>query len=112
MLNVRVVPPNVDQRATPRIPAKVPVLVEGRDIYHKPIREETHTLLVNEAGALVALAAELELENRVRITNQANANTAECRIAFRSAEPIQGRRSYGIALLGAPDNFWGLTKHA
>lgn len=112
VLNVRWMGANVDQRANPRIQAKIPVLVEGRDIYHKPIREETHTVLVNEAGALVALAAELELENHLRITNQLTGNAAQCRIAFRSAELIQGLRSYGIALLGGPDDFWGLTKQA
>ncbi len=102
--------PNVDQRATPRTQAKIPVLVPGHDVYHKPISEETHTLLVNDAGALIALAAELKLEDRARLTNQVTGQTAQCRIAFRSAERIQGRWSYGVALLGAPDNFWGFRK--
>jgi hypothetical protein len=99
-----------DQRATPRIPAKVPLVAEGRDIRHIPFREETHTVLVNEGGALIALAVELKLQDRVRLTNRETQTTAECRIAWRSSQPIQGRWSYGIALLGAPDNFWGLKQ--
>ena len=92
------------------MPAKVPVVADGRDIHHKPFQEETHTLLVNEGGALIALGVQLKLQDRMRVTNQQTGHSVDCRIAFRSAEPIQGRWSYGIALLGAPDNFWGLNQ--
>lgn len=94
------------------MPAKVAVVADGRDIHHKPFHEETHTLLVNEGGALIALGVELKLQDRIRLTNQQTGRSADCRIAFRSAEPIQGRWSYGVALLGALDNFWGLISKA
>lgn len=97
---------NTDQRATPRVPAKIPIAVEGRDRSQKPFREETQTLLVNDGGALIALAAELRLETRVRVTNLSTGAAVECRVAWASAEPIQGRWSYGIALLGATEKFW------
>jgi hypothetical protein len=99
-----------DQRAAPRIPAKVRVFAEGRDVYYKPFQEESHTVLVNDAGALIALSIELQLQDHFRLTNRETGANADCRVAFRSTEPIQGRWSYGIALLDAPDNFWGLAK--
>ena len=101
---------NVDQRANPRIHAKVPVVVDGRDANHKPFAEESYTILVNESGALIALAAQLQLQDRVRITNKSTGDSADCRIAWRSAEPMQGRWSYGVALLDCPANFWALQK--
>lgn len=101
---------SADQRATPRVPAKVAVLAEGRDIYHKPFQEETHTVLVNDGGALIALAVELQLHDRIHITNRQTGDSSEGRIAFRSGQPIQGRWSYGVALLVPPDNFWGMNK--
>ena len=85
---------------------KVSLLAEGRDVYHKPFQEETHTVLVNDGGALIPLSVELQLQDRIRVVNRQTGVASDCRIAWRSAEPIQGRWSYGIALLGAPENFW------
>lgn len=103
-------PSNADLRATPRIHVKVPVLVDGRDIHHKPFQEESHTVLINEGGALIALAAQLRLQDHIRLTNKSTGDATECRIAWCSSEPIQGRWSYGIALLGASENFWALDQ--
>ena len=101
---------HADQRASPRIPAKIPVVIEGRDIHQQPIQEKTETLLINEAGALIALAAEFGIHDRAKVTNETTSQAVNCRIAWRSAERIQGRWSYGIALLDSPDNFWGVKK--
>ena len=90
--------------------AKVPLVAEGRDLYHKPFHEETYTLIVNEGGALIALAVELQLADRFHITNQQTGQRANCRVAFRSAQPMQGRWSYGVALIAGPDNFWGSSE--
>ena len=103
-------PTNADQRATPRIAAKIPIVVDGRDRQHKPFREESHTVLVNDGGALLALAVQLQLQDCIRITNTSTGDSAECRVAWRSSEPIQGRWSYGVALLEPLDNFWALDQ--
>jgi len=96
-----------DQRASPRIAAKIPVTAGGRDAAHKPIHEETETLLINEAGALIALAAEIPTQGRFELTNRNTGVTCEARVAWRSSSQINGRWSYGVALLDAPGNFWG-----
>jgi len=103
-------PGNVDQRATPRIHAKVPIIVDGQDLSQKPFREESYTVLINEGGALIALAAQLQLQDRVRVVNKSTGDAADCRIAWRSAEPIQGRWSYGIAILSSSTDFWAMEK--
>ena len=102
---------NVDKRASPRAHMKVPVLVEGQDVNGKPVREETQTLLVNLAGALVPLAAELRLEDRVTVTNLITNESVPCRVAWRSFETLRGRWSYGFALLESRDNFFRLVKY-
>jgi len=99
-----------DKRVSPRIPAKVPIAIEGRNADTNPVREETYTLLINEAGALIALATNFRLNESVRVTNQLTDEKAEGRIAWRSAEPLDGRWSYGIALFDAPPHFWRQTK--
>ncbi|MGH9669613.1 MAG: hypothetical protein ACRD3A_05810 [Terriglobales bacterium] len=95
-----------DKRVSPRIPAKVPISIEGRDADANPVRAETYTPLINEAGALIALAASFRLNEGVRVTNRLTGAKTEGRIAWRSAEPLDGRWSYGIALLDAPPDFW------
>jgi hypothetical protein len=95
-----------DQRSSPRIPARISVLVEGRDRAHKPFSEQTATLLINHGGALIALAAELDLNDRVTITNQQNGKTTGCRVAWRSVSQLNARWSYGIALTNAEGDFW------
>lgn len=95
-----------DQRSSPRIPARISVVVEGRDRAHKPFSEATSTLLINHGGALIALAAELDLNDRLTITNQQNKKSAGCRVAWRSVAQLNGRWSYGVALTGAEGDFW------
>jgi len=97
-----------NQRIAPRIHAKIAIIVDGLDPNHKPFQEESHTVLVNDRGALIALAVQLHLQDHIRVTNKSTGYAADCRIAWRSAEPILGRWSYGIALLDTPDNFWAL----
>lgn len=101
-------PANTDQRSTPRIHAKIPIEVDGRDRANKPFREDSQTILVNDGGALIALAAVLDVQDRVHVKNKSTGVSAACRIAWRSAEPIQGRFSYGIAIVEAVENFWSL----
>jgi hypothetical protein len=101
-----------DQRSSPRIPARIPVLVEGVDRTHKPFSEQTATLLINHGGALIALAAELDLNDRAKITNQESGTSAGCRVAWRSVAQINGRWSYGVALTDAEGDFWAASKAA
>jgi hypothetical protein len=95
-----------DLRASPRVPAKIALLVEGRDRNHRPVSEDTATLLINHGGALIALAAEFQLNDRVKVTNRNSGAVAPCRIAWRSVAQLNGRWSYGIALLDFAGNFW------
>ena len=97
-----------DKRTGPRIPIKVPVTVSGQDSSDHLINEQTETLLVNDGGALLALAADIPANSRARITNQQTGASTEFRVAWRSAARLNQRWSYGIALLGDPDNFWNL----
>jgi len=95
-----------DNRASPRVPAKIPVHVTGRDVRHKPVDEDSETLLINENGALIALGGEFQLHDRVKVTNQSSQQSVEARVAWRSSAQINGRWSYGVALVDPPSDFW------
>jgi len=95
-----------DLRSSPRIPARIALMVEGRDRSQKPFSEQTSTLLINHGGALIALAAELDLNDRLSLTNQQTGKSASCRVAWRSVAQLNGRWSYGIALTDIVGDFW------
>jgi len=101
-----------DHRCSPRIPARIPLLAEGLDRSHKPFSEQTTTLLINEGGALIALAAEIDLNDRLNLINQNSGQKAKCRVAWRSVSQLNGRWSYGIALTDSVADFWGATVEA
>ena len=101
-----------DKRASPRIAAKIAVTARGRDVAHKPVEEQTETLLINEAGALLALAAEFATQGRFEIVNRSTGETCEARVAWRSSSQINGRWSYGVALIDPPGSFWGMPSPA
>lgn len=98
-----------DKRASPRVPIRIPLQVEGRDVRHKPVSESSETLLINDGGALMALAAEFQLHDRFLITNRKTSGKVEGRVAWRSSTQINGKWSYGVALIDPPENFWGVT---
>ena len=95
-----------DLRSSPRIPARISVRIEGRDRSQKPFAEQTSTLLINDGGALIDLAAELDLNDRLSIINEHTGKSAGCRVAWRSVAQLNGRWSYGIALTNAVGDFW------
>lgn len=101
-----------DHRASPRVPTKIPLLVEGRDRNHRAVSEETHTLLINHSGALIALSAEFQLNDRIKMTNKNTGAISQCRIAWRSVAQLNGRWSYGIALLDSIGTFWEAAEPA
>lgn len=96
-----------DKRASPRVAAKIPVMAIGRDATHQPMTEQSETLLINEAGALIALAAELPMQERFQLVNRNTGVACEARVAWRSSAQIGGRWSYGVALIDPPADFWG-----
>lgn len=96
-----------DKRASPRLAAKIPVVARGRDVLHKPVDEKSETLLINDAGALLALAAEFEPQGRFTLVNAHTGRECDARVAWRSSAKINGRWSYGVALIDPPGSFWG-----
>jgi len=103
---------HADKRASPRIAAKIPITAGGRDAAHRPIHEQSETLLINDAGALIALAADVPAQGQIEISNRNTGEVCKARVAWRSSSQINGRWSYGVALIDPPANFWGMPSPA
>jgi hypothetical protein len=99
--------PLEDRRRGSRMNSRVPVVVEWEDSPGQTMREEAKTRVVNSSGCLVCLSLDLPLEQKVRITNQANKEVADAIVVWKGRETPEGLE-HGIELQNAQFDFWGL----
>ena len=78
---------HTDRRATSRIDAHLPLFVYGSLLGGDPFYEETFTYSINGTGALIFMASNVQLGQRIMVTNQANDQTQECIVASVVAQP-------------------------
>ena len=58
-----------NRRRSKRVKARIPVVVRFQDSNKRFISEMTHTVIVNEHGALILLAASAEVDQIIRLEN-------------------------------------------
>src|SRR5712692_10449996 len=96
-----------DKRRGVRLNSRVPVAIEWEGPGGRILREEAHTRVVNPYGCLIVLPQNLELDQRVRLTNQANHVSNAAVVVWKGNERIEGWE-IGIELIGPEMDFWGL----
>jgi hypothetical protein len=102
--------PEVRKRASERRALHVPVLIRGwSDAHGGPFREESFTMVVNTAGALVTLATRVEATDLVYLANAISREEQEVRVAYISAE-FEGKSEVGLAFKGEAPKFWSRTR--
>jgi PilZ domain len=70
--------------------------------------EETHTLIVNAHGALIALKAKVAKGQKLRLTNRATKAEQSCRVA--SLGPMsEGKAQVGVEFLKPCPDFWQIS---
>jgi hypothetical protein len=69
-----------NHRRSKRIKARVPVVVRFQDSSRRFISETTHTVIVNEHGALILLAASVEVDQIIRLENPKLQEELLCRV--------------------------------
>jgi hypothetical protein len=83
----------------------VPVLVEGKGQEGSVFKEQTHTLVVNDRGALLVMAETVERGQEVELTNQ----HTQAKLAFRVVYlgPTHGGKTQvGVEFLKPEPGFW------
>jgi hypothetical protein len=90
-----------------RVNSRVPVAMEWEGDGGKTIRQEAHTRIVNPYGCLVVLPHNLELGQRVRLTNLANSQSNPAVVVWKGNERAEGRE-LGLKLVAPGMDFWGL----
>jgi hypothetical protein len=93
------------QRRSARVLMDVPVIVRGESAEQSSFREETFTVTVSAHGALVMLAANVKLGQKILVMNPLNRDEREGRIAYRG--PIHaGLSQVAVEFTQPSPEFW------
>ncbi len=94
-----------DRRRSQRAFLSVGVLVEGDTLQGKIFREETSTLAVSAHGALILLANEVAISQKIYIIHRGTGERQQCRIAYRGSAH-SGKTEVGVEFINAAPRFW------
>ena len=95
-----------EKRRGVRVNSRVPVTVEW-DAGGEMHRGEAQTRVVGPYGCLVVLPQNLEVDQRVQVTNLMSSKASAAIIVWRGNERAEGWE-LGIELINPEMNFWGL----
>ena len=96
----------VEKRRGIRVNSRVPVALEW-DSGAQSLRKEAHTCVVGPYGCMVILPQNLELEQKIRLTNLVSHLSNPGVVVWRGAERPEGFE-LGIELINPQMGFWGL----
>lgn len=95
------------KRRGPRMNSRVPVTIEWKG-KNEPLHFEAgFTRVVNTYGCLLVSPGEIELRERVRVTNLATRQAANGVVVWKGSRQSDGW-DLGVELLSADLNFWGV----
>ncbi len=95
------------RRRGPRVNSRVPVAIEWSLSPGTAMREKAHTRIVGHYGCLLVIPQELQVEQRIRLTNLANNETSDAVIVWKGNQRVEGWE-LGIELVNPDMGFWGL----
>jgi hypothetical protein len=94
-----------ERRRSQRVLMDVPLVVRGETTDKRPFQEETFTIVVSAYGALVVLAAKVELGQRLVLVNLSTRDEQDCRVAFLGP-PYAGLSQVGLEFPRPAADFW------
>ena len=86
--------------------SQVPVVLEW-DLDGEHRRGEALTRIVGPYGCLVVLPQNLDIEQKLQVTNLVSSKSNQAVVVWRGAERAEGWE-LGIELINPQMNFWGL----
>lgn len=95
-----------NRRRSKRVKARVPVVVRFQDSNKRFISEATHTVIVNEHGALILLAASVEVDQIIRLENPNLGEELLCRVTSLGPS-FMGKTQVAVELIMPTAGFWG-----
>jgi hypothetical protein len=100
--------PNSNKRRSQRIFIQVKVVIEGKVGNRPPIREETHTIVVNAHGALVEMGIQLDQGQQVNLQNVRTNDSTECVVKLVTPAGA-GKFSTALEFTKPNPKFWRVS---
>ncbi len=94
-----------NRRRSTRVKVRIPVVVRFQTADKHSISEKTHTIIVNDHGALILLAAAVETQQIIRIENLASGEELLCRVTSVGAS-FMGKTQIAVELVMPTPGFW------
>lgn len=74
------------QRRSDRVLVDIPVIIRGETPDERPFEEETFTVTVSAHGALLMMATQVALGQKLVLRNPVNSDEREGRVAYRGPD--------------------------
>jgi len=112
---VTIVPPTdsrpENRRRSRRRKARVPIVVRFQGADKNSISEKTHTIIVNDHGALILLAAPAEIQQIIRIENLNVGEELLCRVTSLGPS-FMGKTQVAIEFIMPTPGFWDASSNS
>src|SRR5712664_3349245 len=109
MMNRRTAPSGArfDLRRSRRVPAQLPVVVQGKSTDGYPFADPTRAVVLSAYGCLITLSESVRLGERLILRNVANREEQGCRVVYLGGKE-GGRAEVGLRFKTAALQFWGI----
>lgn len=97
-----------EHRRTERLLLTIPIRVIGFETASGGFSEDTHTTVVNRAGARIALKQSVAVDDMLRIVNLENYNEADFRVVGATSWSGGHINEWGVECLEPDRNIWGM----
>jgi hypothetical protein len=94
-----------NRRRSKRLRARLPVRVRLQDQTKHSVAENTHTVIVNDHGALILLAAATHVQQVIHIENLITGKELLCRVALVGPS-FMGKTQIAIEFIMPMPGFW------
>src|SRR5512137_2332267 len=89
-----------DLRRSRRVPAQLPVIVEGKSTDGYPFADPTRAVVLSAHGCLITMSESVRLGERLILRNVANREEQDCRVVYLG-EKQGGRTEVGLRFKSA-----------
>ena len=94
-----------NRRRSKRMKVRIPVVVRFQTADKHSVSEKTHTIIVHEHGALILLAASVEIQQIIRLENLASREELLCRVTSLGPS-FMGKTQVAVEFVMPTPDFW------
>jgi hypothetical protein len=100
-----------NRRRSKRVRARIPLRVRLQDKNKRSVAENTHTIIVNDHGALILLATPVSIQQVIHIENLVLEKELLCRVA-NVGPTFMGKTQIAVEFIMPMPGFWNAAPKA